>query len=244
MKSKTWLILLAIMMVILLAYSGKVTNSSFNDAVTSTDNILQVKDAPLFGAADNLVVLAYSTVTNQAGVTTITGDIGVSPLASVVGFPPGIVNGTIHAADAAAAQAQIDLTAAYTDAAARTPYITETTLGGLNLPPGIYHSDGALSLTGVLTLTGDANAVWIFQAGSTLDTAAGSQIILIGGAKADNVYWAVGSSATLGANSIFKGNIMAYASITLNTGASLEGRALAQTAAVTLNDNTITKPSP
>ena len=84
MKSKTWLILPAIMMVILLAYSGKVTNSSFNDAVTSTDNILQVKDAPLFGAADNFVVLAYSTVTNQAGVTTITGDIGVSPLASVV----------------------------------------------------------------------------------------------------------------------------------------------------------------
>jgi hypothetical protein len=242
MKNKTWLILLAIMMVILLAYSGKFTNSSFSDAVSSTDNVLRVKNAPLFGEADDFVLLAYSTVTNE-GNSTITGDIGVSPLASVVGFPPGIVNGTIHAADAAAAQAQIDLTAAYTDAAARTPYITETTLGGLNLPPGIYHSDGALSLTGVLTVTGDANAVWIFQAGSTLDTAAGSQIVLSGGAKADNVYWAVGSSATLGANSIFKGNIMAYTSITLNTGANVEGRVLAQTAAVTLNDNTITKPS-
>jgi hypothetical protein len=242
MKNKTWLILLAIMMVILLAYSGKFTNSSFSDAVSSTDNVLRVKNAPLFGEADDFVLLAYSTVTNE-GNSTITGDIGVSPLASVVGFPPGIVNGTIHAADAAAAQAQIDLTAAYTAAAARTPYITETTLGGLNLPPGIYHSDGALSLTGVLTVTGDANAVWIFQAGSTLDTAAGSQIVLSGGAKADNVYWAVGSSATLGANSIFKGNIMAYTSITLNTGANVEGRVLAQTAAVTLNDNTITKPS-
>jgi len=242
MKNKTWLILLAIMMVILLAYSGKFTNSSFSDAVSSTDNVLRVKNAPLFGEADDFVLLAYSTVTNE-GNSTIRGDIGVSPLASVVGFPPGIVNGTIHAADAAAAQAQIDLTAAYTDAAARTPYITETTLGGLNLPPGIYHSDGALSLTGVLTVTGDANAVWIFQAGSTLDTAAGSQIVLSGGAKADNVYWAVGSSATLGANSIFKGNIMAYTSITLNTGANVEGRVLAQTAAVTLNDNTITKPS-
>ena len=243
MKNKTWLILLAIMMVILLAYSGKFTNSSFSDAVSSTDNVLRVKNAPLFGEADDFVLLAYSTVTNE-GNSTIRGDIGVSPLASVVGFPPGIVNGTIHAADAAAAQAQIDLTAAYTDAAARTPYITETTLGGLNLPPGIYHSDGALSLTGVLTVTGDANAVWIFQAGSTLDTAAGSQIVLSGGAKADNVYWAVGSSATLGANSFFEGNIMAYASITLYSGAQVEGRVLAKTAAVTLDTNIITKPSP
>ena len=245
MKSKTWLILPAIMMVILLAYSGKVTNSSFNDAVTSTDNILQVKDAPLFGAADNFVVLAYSTVTNQAGVTTITGDIGVSPLASVVGFPPGIVNGTIHAADAAAALAQIDLATAYTDAAGRTPFTTVTgdTLAGLNLPPGVYRG-GALSLTGTLTLTGNATDVWIFQAASTLDTSAGSHIILGGTAKAANVYWVVGSSATLGANSFFEGNIMAYASITLYSGAQVEGRVLAKTEAVTLNANTITKPSP
>jgi hypothetical protein len=245
MKSKTWLILPAIMMVILLAYSGKVTNSSFNDAVTSTDNVLQVKDAPLFGAADNFVVLAYSTVTNQAGVTTITGDIGVSPLASVVGFPPGIVNGTIHAADAAAAQAQIDLAAAYTDAAGRTPFTTVTgdTLAGLNLPPGVYRG-GALSLTGTLTLTGNATDVWIFQAASTLDTSAGSHIILGGTAKAANVYWVVGSSATLGANSFFEGNIMAYASITLYSGAQVEGRVLAKTAAVTLDTNIITKPSP
>jgi hypothetical protein len=245
MKSKTWLILPAIMMVILLAYSGKVTNSSFNDAVTSTDNILQVKDAPLFGAADNFVVLAYSTVTNQAGVTTITGDIGVSPLASVVGFPPGIVNGTIHAADAAAAQAQIDLATAYTDAAGRTPFTTVTgdTLAGLNLPPGVYRG-GALSLTGTLTLTGNATDVWIFQAASTLDTSAGSHIILGGTAKAANVYWVVGSSATLGANSFFEGNIMAYASITLYSGAQVEGRVLAKTAAVTLDTNIITKPSP
>jgi hypothetical protein len=243
MKSKSWLILLTIMVVLLLSYTGKVTNSSFNDEVSSTDNVLRVKGAPLFGEADNFVVLAYSAVTND-GNSTITGDIGVSPLTSLVGFPPGVVNGTTNVADTAAANAQVDLTIACNAAAMWVPYITETTLGGLNLLPGIYHSDGALSLTGVLTLTGDANAVWIFQAGSTLDTAAGSQIILIGGAKADNVYWAVGSSATLGANSIFKGNMMAYASITLNTGASLEGRALAQTAAVTLSDNTITKPSP
>ena len=233
------------MMVILLAYSGKVTNSSFSDGKSSTDNILRVQISSFLGSADNFAVLAYSTVTNQAGVTTITGDIGVSPLASVVGFPPGIVNGTIHKADAAAAQAQIDLAAAYTDAAGRTPFTTVTgdTLAGLNLPPGVYRG-GALSLIGTLTLTGNATDVWIFQTASTLDTSAGSQIVLSGGAKADNVYWVVGSSATLGADSFFEGNIMAYASITLYSGASLDGRALAKTAAVTLNDNIITKPSP
>ena len=245
MKSKTWLILLAIMAMLLFAYGGKFTNSSFNDAVSSTDNVLQIKDAPLFGAEDNFAVLAYSTVTNQAGVTTITGDIGVSPLASVVGFPPGIVNGTIHKADAAAAQAQIDLAAAYTDAAGRTPFTTVTgdTLAGLNLPPGVYRG-GALSLIGTLTLTGNATDVWIFQTASTLDTSAGSQIVLSGGAKADNVYWVVGSSATLGADSFFEGNIMAYASITLYSGAHVDGRLLAKTAAVTLNTNIIVKPSP
>jgi hypothetical protein len=244
MKNKTWLILLAIMMVILLAYSGKFTNSSFSDAVSSTDNVLRVKNAPLFGEADDFVLLAYSTVTNE-GNSTIRGDIGVSPLASVVGFPPAIVNGTIHAADAAAAQAQIDLATAYTDAAGRTPFTTVTgdTLAGLNLPPGVYRG-GALSLTGTLTLTGNATDVWIFQAASTLDTSAGSHIILGGTAKAANVYWVVGSSATLGANSFFEGNIMAYASITLYSGAQVEGRVLAKTAAVTLDTNIITKPSP
>jgi Ice-binding-like len=245
MKSKTWLILLTIMMVILLAYSGKVTNSSFNDAVSSTDNILRVKDAPLFGAADNFAVLAYSTITND-GNSIITGDIGVSPMTSLVGFPPGVVvNGTTHVADAAAANAQLDLITAYTDAAGRTPFTTVTgdTLAGLNLPPGVYRG-GALSLTGTLILTGNATDVWIFQAASTLDISAGSHIVLGGTAKAANVYWVVGSSATLGANSSFEGNIMAYASITLYSGAWVEGRVLARTAAVTLNGNIITKPSP
>ena len=245
MKSKTWFILLAIIAVFLLLDVGGFTNSSFSSGKNSTDNILRVKSAPLFGVADNFAVLAYSTVTNEAGVTTITGDIGVSPLASVVGFPPGIVNGTIHKADATAAQAQIDLAAAYTDAAGRTPFTTVTgdTLAGLNLPPGIYRG-GALSLTTTLTLTGNATDVWIFQAASTLDTSAGSHIILGGTAKAANVYWVVGSSATLGENSFFEGNIMAYASITLYSGAQVEGRLLAKTAAVTLNTNIITKPAP
>ncbi len=243
MKSKTWLILLAITVMFLLASSGKVTSGYFSDGENSTDNTLRVKAFPLFGLADNFTILAGSTVTNT-GNTTVTGDIGLSPGTSVTGFPPGIVNGTQHVTDAAAAQAKLALTTAYNDAAGRTPFTTVTTLGGVNLTPGIYHSDAALSLTGNLTLTGDANAVWIFQAGSTLDTAAGSQVILSGGAKSANIYWQVGSSATLGASSICKGNIMALDSITLYAGAALEGRALARNAAVTLNDNNIIKPNP
>jgi hypothetical protein len=244
MRSRSWLLLLACTLVLLLAYGG-VTSGYFSDAETSTDNILRVKNAPLFGAADSFAVLAYSTVTNanNAGGTVVTGDLGVSPLAAVSGFPPGAVIGTIHVADATAAQAQIDLTTAYNDAAARTPSTTVTgdTLGGLNLAPGVYDG-GALDLTGTLTLTGGADAVWIIVAASTLNTASGSQVVLSGGARAANVYWVVKSSATLGADSIFKGNIMAYASITLYAGADIDGRALAQTGAVTLDSNLITKP--
>lgn len=139
------------------------------------------------------------------------------------------------------------MTAAYTDAAGQTPFTTVpgNILDGLNLLPGVYHGV-ALGLTGTLTLTGTGNTndFWIFQAASTLDTAAGSQVILGGQAKAANVYWVVGSSANLGANSIFKGNILAAVTITLDTGAELDGRALAQGAAVTLNANIITKPAP
>lgn len=243
MKSKTGFILLTFTVLLLLAYSGTVTSGSFINVKSSTDSVLRVKDAPLFGSADNFTVLAYSTVTNT-GNTLVTGDLGVSPGTSVVGFPPGIVNGTIHAGNATAAQAQLDVTIAYNDAAGRIPTAPdEVTLGGRTLAAGVYHG-GTLSLTGTLTLTGDANAVWIFQAESTLDTADASQIVLSGDAKSANVYWKVGSSATLGANSTFKGNIMAYASVTVNPGANLEGRVLAQTGAVTLNANTITKPVP
>jgi hypothetical protein len=243
MKNKTWLILLAIMMVILLAYSGKVTNSSFSDGKSSTDNILRVQISSFLGSADNFVVLAGSGVTNT-GSTTITGDIGSSPTYIV---PGGSITlfGTNHMDDTVTQAAKTDLATAYTDAAGRTPFTTVTgdTLAGLNLPPGVYRG-GALSLTGTLTLTGNATDVWIFQTADTLITADSSHIILGGTAKAANVYWVVGSSATLGANSFFEGNIMAYASITLYSGAQVEGRVLAETAAVTLNDNIITKPSP
>src|SRR5207249_106767 len=160
------------------------------------------------------------------------------------GFLPGIVNGTIHAGDPAAAQAQLALTTAYNDAAGRTvgAITVAGNLGGQTLTPGLYKSTSSLEISsGDLTLDaqGDANAVFIFQMGSTLTTTVGRQVILSGGARAANVFWQVGSSATLGTGSVFKGNILALASITVTTGAAVEGRLLARTAAVTLNSNVI-----
>jgi Ice-binding-like/Bacterial Ig-like domain len=187
-------------------------------------------------------VLAGSTVTNT-GSTVVSGDVGLSPGTSVTGFPPGTANGTIHIADGAAALAQAALVAGYVDAAARTggtPVAGD--LVGRTLTTGIYTSTSSLANSGDLTLDaqGNPNAVFIFQIASTLTTGSGSHIVLANGAKACNVFWQVGSSATLGTNSVFKGNIMALASITITTGVNLEGRALAQTGAVTLDSDVIT----
>jgi hypothetical protein len=159
------------------------------------------------------------------------------------------VNGTIHAGDAAAAQAQLDLTTAFNDAAGRTvgAVTVAGNLGGLTLTPGLYKSTSSLEISsGDLTLDaqGNANAVFIFQMGSTLTTTSGRQVILSGGAKAANIFWQVGSSATLGTTSVFKGTIMADQSITLDTGATLDGRALARIAAVTMDSNIVTIPAP
>jgi len=200
-------------------------------------------------SAAPFAVLAGSTVTNTALLSTVNGDLGVSPGTAVTGFPPGVVNGAIHAGDPVAAQAKLDLTAAYLDAEGRScsPVAVAGNLGGQTLYPGLYKSTSSLEITsGDLTLDarGDADAVFIFQMASTLTTTAGRQVILSGDANARNVYWQVGSSATLGTTSVFKGNILALASITLQTGATLDGRALAQTGAVTLDGNTITRPAP
>jgi Ice-binding-like/Bacterial Ig-like domain (group 3) len=203
--------------------------------------------APIsLGTAANYGVLAASTVTNT-GPTTINGDLGLSPGTAITGFPPGQVNGTINAANAAALQAQNDLTAAY-NAAAASP-VTATIpveLGGTTVTPGVYASPaGTFGITGTLTLDaqGDPNAVFIFKAASTLITASASNVVLVNGAQAANVFWVVGSSATLGTYSIIQGNIMAQASITVTTGATVDGRALARTAAVTLDSDTITVPA-
>jgi hypothetical protein len=206
------------------------------------------------GTAANFAVLAGAAVTST-GNSEVTGDLGVWAGTSVTGFQgivpggPGVVHGNIHAGDATAQIAQGDLTTAYNDAAGRTlaPVdVSNADLGGLTLVPGLYKSTGTLALTGTVTLDaqGDANGVWIFQVASSLDTATGSQVILSGGAKASNVFWQVGSSATLGTTTVFKGTIMANQSVTLANGATLEGRALARIASVTMDANVITTPAP
>jgi Ice-binding-like len=196
------------------------------------------------GTADSFAVLAGSTVTNT-GPSEVNGDLGVSPGSAVVGFPPGIVNGTVHAANADAAQAQADLTIAYDDAAGRAPTqdLTGTDLGGLTLTDGTYSFSTSAQLTGTVTFDaeGDPTAVFIVQIGSTLTTASDSVVSLVNGADACNIFWQVGSSATLGTDTDFQGSILALTSITLNTGATIEdGRALARNGAVTLDDNVIT----
>jgi len=195
--------------------------------------------APInLGSDVSFAVLAGTAVTNATGATTnINGNIGVSPGTSVTGFPPGTLTGTIHAGDAAAAQGQIDLTAAYNAAAGRSTgaFAVAGDIGGQTLTPGLYKSTSSLAISaGNLTLNaeGDPNAVWIFQIASTFTTAANNQIILINGAVASNVIWQVGSSATLGANSTFRGVILANQSITVGSGASLLGQLLAQVGTV------------
>jgi methionine-rich copper-binding protein CopC len=199
----------------------------------------------VLGSATTFAVLAGSTVTSTGG-TTVNGDLGISPGATLTGAPT--VNGTTHLADAVAAQAQLDLTTAYNDAAGRTvgAITVAGNLGGQTLTPGLYKSTSSLEISsGDLTLDaqGDANAVWIFQIASTLTTTAGRQVILSGGAQAANIFWQVGSSATLGTTSGFKGNILALTSITVTTGAAVEGRLLARNGAVTLDSNTVGFPT-
>ena len=199
--------------------------------------------APSLGTAEGFGVLGGSAVTNT-GPTVVQGDLGVSPGTSFTGFPPGIVNGTTHIADGVALQAQTDLTTAY-NGLALLPCDTDLTgqdLGGLTLTPGVYCFDSSAQLTGTVTLNavGNPSAEFIFQIGSTLTTASNSSVEVINGGNNCNIYWQVGSSATLGTTTSFAGNILALTSITLNTGANTSGRLLARNGAVTLDSNGIT----
>ena len=202
-------------------------------------------DAQLLGTADTFAVLAGSAVTNT-GPSVLTGDLGVSPGNAITGFPPGLlVNGTRHAGDAVAAQAQFDTATAYNNLAGRavTQDLTGTDLGGLTLLPGVYHFSSSAFLTGTLTLDtqGDPNAFFAFQIGSALVTASNSSVRVINSSDDCNVFWQVGSSATLGTNTAFDGHILALTSITANTGATInDGSLLARNGAVTLDSNTVT----
>ncbi|NMM08218.1 Ig-like domain-containing protein [Polaromonas sp.] len=197
--------------------------------------------------AASFAVLAGSTVTNT-GPTIVNGDLGLSPGSAVTGFPPGtVVGGAIHVNDTLANAAKLCLTTAYNAAAGRTtaPITVSGNIGGQTLAPGLYKSTSTLAISsGDLTLAGPADGVWIFQVASTLTTTAGRRIILTGGAQAKNVFWQVGTSATLGTTSVFQGNILADQSITLNTGAVSNGRALTRIGAVTLDSSIVTRPAP
>lgn len=199
---------------------------------------------PGLGTAGNFAVLAGTTVTNT-GPTWITGQLGVAPGSAVTGFPPG-TSGVQHKADSVATTAQTNLTAAYVNAAAQPCPGTNTfpagvNLGGKNLVPGVYCQTTAPALTGTLTLNG--SGIYIFQIGSTLVTASGARVVLIGGAQPCQVFWQVGSSATIGTSTTFIGTIMALTSIAMQTGATLNGRALARNGAVTLDTNRIIQSS-
>jgi ice-binding like protein len=209
-------------------------------------------NGPSLGAARTFAVLGASTVTNT-GLTVITGDVGVSPGTAITGFPPGVVTGgTLHSNDTLAVQAHSDAATAYLflEGMASIPAnnLSGTDLGGLTLEPGVYKFNSSAQLTGDLVLDagGNSNALFVFQIGSTLTTGTGATVTVInGGGDYDEsrIFWQIGSSATLGVNTEFTGVIIAYSSITVVSGTSIEGAALAINGAVTLDTNNIVSPS-
>ncbi|MEX1139756.1 MAG: ice-binding family protein [Bacteroidota bacterium] len=216
-----------------------------------------VQTAVNLQSTSGFVILAGSLISNVP-TSAVTGDVGLSPAArsNITGFGLTEVTGTIYAADDTSpvpemlTAAKGDLTTAYNDAAGRTAtdmVLLAGNLGGLTLTPGLYKSTGSLEISsGDLTFDakGNANAVFIIQIASTLTTGPSRQIILSGGAKSANIFWQVGTSATLGTASVFRGNIMADQAISINTGAAIEGRLFARIAGITLAGNTVVRPLP
>jgi len=211
--------------------------------VLNVGSLARAQSAPPLGSAQSFAVLGASTVTNT-GSTIITGDLGASPGTAVTAFPPGTVTGgTIHKGDATASAAQADAHSAYANLVGQpcgtnlTGKILGTSPGAVTLAPGVYCFNTSAQLTGTLTLNG--NGVYVFKMGSTLTTASKSSVVLANGATAGNVFWQVGSSATLGTDTAFEGSILANISDTVTTGASVTGRVFALTGAVTLSGNRI-----
>jgi hypothetical protein len=230
--------------------------ANFTWSFTTSATCNQLPPPSGLGTACGFGILAATPVVSSVGPTTVNGNIGIFPAASITGFPPGTFTGTEHLGDAVAGTAQNDLTTAYNNAlnAGGGPSVgaaLTADIGGQTKPPGIYIATTSLGITGDLTLDGSTNpnGVWIFKVGSALTTAAGgaaappaSRVLLIGGAQAHNVFWVMGASATLGTFSLMQGTIMAQASITLDTGATLNGRALARTGAIALDNNPVNVP--
>ncbi|MCW2848710.1 MAG: hypothetical protein JWR90_2684 [Marmoricola sp.] len=204
---------------------------------------------PPLGTATAFSVLAGSTVTNT-GATAVSRSVGLAPGTAVTGSGTMVVGGTYHVADGVASTAKDNLTAAYVNAAGQTPRnASDEELGGETLLAGVYNRAADMALTGALTLDGGktdgttSDSIWVFQAGAALTVANASSIVLTGGANPCNVYWQVGSSATLGTTVTFVGTIMALTTITMNDGTTLAGRALARNGAVNLHRNVITSPN-
>jgi hypothetical protein len=224
------------------------TMDGVSDAADAAD--APPTNVPLLRSAKSFVVLAGTTVTNVGAGTTLVGDLGVSPGNTATGIPAGQPTGASHLGDAVALQAQLDLTTLYDDLKGRpcpaANDLTGQNLAGKTLLPGVYcfASSAALGVgTLALDANNDPNAFWIFQIASTLDVAA-STVTVINGGTACNVFWQIGSSATVLDNAAIAGNLVVFSSITLNTGASVSpGRALARNAGVTLLSNTISRAS-
>jgi hypothetical protein len=248
MKTKKLLSSLAIVSVVLFAGCKKDESPPANPIVIPIQTTVQttVHASVSNVGTSNFALLAGSAITNT-GATVITGDLGLSPGTSVGGFPPGILNGTKHINDSIVNQAKLDLTTEYNDAAGRTSTDIVTlsgNIGGLTLTSGLYKSTSSLAISsGDLTFDakGNADAVFIIQIASSLTTTSGRKVILSGGALSSNIFWQVGSSATFGTTSVFKGTVMAMQSITFNTGATLDGKAFARTGGITMAGNTIVK---
>jgi hypothetical protein len=199
------------------------------------------------GSTRTFAILAGSTVTNT-GSTQVTGDVGIFPGTAITGIPPGVIHGTLHAGDGTAKQAQLDLTQAYNNAMGRVnqPIAVAGNLGGQTLYPGLYKSTSGLAVSsGDLTLDarGNRNAVFIFQTATTFNMTAGRKVLLTRGARARNIYWAIGSSATFGTGDTMFGNLLVHQSISFATGTVLKGRALARIGAVTMQGNTLVRPA-